>query len=113
MFFFVFLMIRRPPRSTRTDTLFPYTTLFRSIYIAMNAGTFGIILTMQRQGRMVERIDDLTGLAKTHPRLAFAMLIFMFSMAGIPPLAGFFAKLYVFLAAIEAHLYARDIGDAS
>src|SRR3546814_8424121 len=77
--------------------------IYMAIYIAMNAGTFGIILTMQRQGRMVERIDDLTGLAKTHPRLAFAMLIFMFSMAGIPPLAGFFAKLYVFLAAIEAH----------
>src|SRR3546814_10486452 len=62
--------------------------IYMAIYIAMNAGTFGIILTMQRQGRMVERIDDLTGLAKTHPRLAFAMLIFMFSMAGIPPLAG-------------------------
>src|SRR3546814_456351 len=83
--------------------------IYMAIYIAMNAGTFGIILTMQRQGRMVERIDDLTGLAKTHPRLAFAMLIFMFSMAGIPPLAGFFAKLYVFLAAIEAHLYALAI----
>jgi NADH-quinone oxidoreductase subunit N len=60
---------------------------------------------MRQRGRMVEGIDDLAGLAKTHPVLAAVMAVFMFSMAGIPPLAGFFGKLYVFLAAIEAELY--------
>jgi NADH-quinone oxidoreductase subunit N len=59
---------------------------------------------MRRNGRAVEEIDDLGGLARTQPMLAAAMAIFMFSLAGIPPLAGFFAKIYVFLAAIEAGL---------
>src|SRR3546814_5100284 len=54
---------------------------------------------------MVERIDDLKGLSKTHPGMAMALAIFMFSMAGIPPLVGFFAKFYIFLAAIEVGLY--------
>jgi NADH-quinone oxidoreductase subunit N len=60
---------------------------------------------MKRQGRQVETIEDLRGLSRTNPMLALAFLIFMFSMAGIPPMAGFFAKFYVFLAAIQAHLY--------
>jgi NADH-quinone oxidoreductase subunit N len=54
---------------------------------------------------MLERIDDLKGLARTRPGLALAMAVFMFSLAGIPPLAGFFGKLYVFLAAIQAGEY--------
>jgi NADH-quinone oxidoreductase subunit N len=54
---------------------------------------------------MVERIEDLKGLSKTHPAMALALGIFMFSMAGIPPLVGFFGKFYIFLAAIEAQLY--------
>lgn len=54
---------------------------------------------------MVETIDDLAGLSKTHPMVALALAIFMFSMAGIPPLAGFFGKLYIFLSAIESGLY--------
>ena len=58
---------------------------------------------------MVEGIDDLAGLGKTNPMLAAGMTVFMFSMAGIPPLAGFFGKLYVFLAAIEAELYGLAI----
>ena len=60
---------------------------------------------MRKKGRATEEISDLAGIAKTNPGLALAMAIFMFSMAGIPPLAGFFGKLYVFLAAIEAELY--------
>ncbi len=79
--------------------------LYLSIYLFMNMGTFACILAMRRQGRMVEEIDELAGLSKTNPYLAAALGIFMFSMAGIPPLAGFFAKFYVFLAAIEAGLY--------
>jgi NADH-quinone oxidoreductase subunit N len=83
--------------------------VYMAIYLFMNIGTFAVILCMKRDGRMVERIDDLAGLSRTQPGLALALAIFMFSMAGIPPLAGFFAKLYVFFAAIDAGLYALAI----
>jgi NADH-quinone oxidoreductase subunit N len=79
--------------------------LYLAIYLFMNMGTFACILAMRRQGRIVEDIGELAGLSRTNPYMALALAIFMFSMAGIPPLAGFFAKLYVFLAAIEAGLY--------
>jgi len=79
--------------------------IYLAIYLVMNLGTFACILAMRKGDRMVEDINDLAGLGKTHPMLAAAMTLFMFSMAGIPPLAGFFGKLYVFLAAIEAELY--------
>jgi NADH-quinone oxidoreductase subunit N len=79
--------------------------LYLSIYIVMNLGTFACILCMRQKDVMVERIDDLKGLSKTNPAMAMALAIFMFSMAGIPPLVGFFGKFYVFLAAIEAQLY--------
>jgi NADH-quinone oxidoreductase subunit N len=83
--------------------------VYMAIYIFMNLGVFACILCMRRGGGMVETIDDLAGLSKTHPMVALAMAIFMFSMAGIPPLAGFFGKLYIFLAAVEAKLYALAI----
>ncbi|HCP01461.1 MAG: NADH-quinone oxidoreductase subunit NuoN [Alphaproteobacteria bacterium] len=83
--------------------------LYLTIYLFMNMGTFACILAMRRQGRMVEEIDQLAGLSKTNPYLAAAIGVFMFSMAGIPPLAGFFAKFYVFLAAIEAGLYVLTV----
>ena len=83
--------------------------IYLAIYLVMNVGTFACILCMRRGERMVENIDDLAGLSKSHPMLALAMAVFMFSMAGIPPLAGFFGKLYVFLAAIEAELYTLAI----
>jgi len=70
-------------------------------YVAMSAGAFACIIAMRRQGRAVERIADLGGLAKTDLPLASLLAIFMFSMAGIPPFAGFFGKLYVFLAAVQ------------
>ncbi len=79
--------------------------VYMAIYLAMVVGTFGCILCMRQKGQMVEGISDLAGLAKSHPAMALAMAVFMFSMAGIPPLAGFFGKIYVFLAAIEAELY--------
>lgn len=79
--------------------------IYMAIYVFMNLGTFAVILCMQRGGKMVEEIGDLAGLSKTQPALALAFGIFMFSMAGIPPLAGFFSKLYIFLAAIDAGLY--------
>ena len=83
--------------------------IYLAIYMVMNIGTFACILCMRRGGLMVEAIDDLAGLGKTHPLLAGTLVVFMFSLAGIPPLAGFFGKLYVFLAAIEAGLYALAI----
>ena len=83
--------------------------LYMAIYLAMNTGTFACILCMCRKGEMVEEISDLAGLSKSNPMLAAALLIFMFSMAGVPPLAGFFGKFYIFLAAIEAQLYTLAI----
>jgi NADH-quinone oxidoreductase subunit N len=71
----------------------------------MVLGTFCIVLCMRVRGRLVEGISDLAGLSRTNPLMALAMGIFMFSLAGIPPLAGFFAKLYIFLAAVDAQLY--------
>ncbi|MCH7937517.1 MAG: NADH-quinone oxidoreductase subunit NuoN [Proteobacteria bacterium] len=85
------------------------TLIYLAIYLAMNIGTFACILCMRRGDRMVEGIDDLAGLGKTHPMLALGIVVFMFSMAGIPPLAGFFGKFYIFIAAIEAGLYALAV----
>ncbi len=79
--------------------------IYLAIYLFMNIGTFACILCMRRGGRMVEDIYDLAGLSKSHPMIALGLAIFMFSMAGIPPLAGFFGKLYIFQAAIEAEFY--------
>ena len=79
--------------------------IYLAIYLVMNVGTFTCILCMRRSEGMVEGIEDLKGLSKTNPYMAAALLFFMFSLAGIPPLAGFFGKLYIFLAAIRAELY--------
>ena len=79
--------------------------IYLAIYVAMNVGTFACILCMRARSGMVEGIDDLSGLAKNSPLLALALAIFMFSMAGIPPLGGFFGKFYIFLAAVNAELY--------
>ncbi|MBY0335022.1 MAG: NADH-quinone oxidoreductase subunit NuoN [Acetobacteraceae bacterium] len=75
--------------------------LYTAIYVAMTLGSFAVLVAMRRGGRAVERVDDLAGLGRTDPGMALAMAIFMFSLAGIPPLAGFFAKLYVLLPAVE------------
>src|SRR6202140_2601908 len=78
--------------------------VYMAIYLFMNLGTMTVILCMRQKGRMLEGIADLSGLGRTQPGLALALGIFMFGLAGIPPTAGFFPKLYVFLAAIDAHL---------
>jgi NADH-quinone oxidoreductase subunit N len=75
--------------------------VYMAIYIAMNIGAFAVLIAMRRDGRAVEGVDDLAGLGRSDPGMALAMAIFMFSMAGIPPMAGFFAKLYVLLPAIQ------------
>ncbi len=79
--------------------------VYIAIYVAMTLGTFACILAMRRDGKMVEDISDLAGLARTKPMMAFFFAMLLFSLAGIPPLAGFFAKFYVFLAAIQAGLF--------
>jgi NADH-quinone oxidoreductase subunit N len=83
--------------------------IYMAIYLVTTLGTFGCVLAMRREGGYVEDIDDLAGLSKTHPMMAFILAMLMFSLAGIPPLAGFFAKWYVFVAAVEAKLYALAV----
>ena len=79
--------------------------IFLAIYVFMNVGTFAVILTMRRGGRMIEEIDGLAGLSKTNPLMALCLGVFMFSMAGIPPFAGFLGKLYIFQSAVQAGLF--------
>jgi len=79
--------------------------VYMAIYVAMTLGTFAGIIAMRRPEGPVEKISDLAGLARTKPAMAFFLAMMMFSLAGVPPLAGFFAKLYVFFAAINAGLY--------
>ena len=78
--------------------------VYMAIYLAMTLGTFACILSLRRNDAMFENISDLSGLARTHPMMAFCLAMMMFSLAGIPPLAGFFAKFAVFNAAIQANL---------
>jgi len=79
--------------------------IYIAIYVAMTLGSFAIILAMKRNGQAVEQISDFAGLSRTNPLLAFFFAMLLFSLAGIPPLAGFFAKWYVFVAAIKANLF--------
>jgi NADH-quinone oxidoreductase subunit N len=79
--------------------------IYLTIYLVMTLGSFAAILAMRINGRNVEEISDLAGLSRTNPVMAFFFAMLMFSLAGIPPLAGFFAKYYVLLAAVDAGLY--------
>ena len=80
--------------------------IYLSVYLVMNVGAWTVVLNMRSADEgLVEGIDDLAGLARRRPLMALAMAIFLFSLAGVPPLAGFFAKFYVFLAAVDAGLY--------
>lgn len=83
--------------------------VYMIIYMIMTLGSFACVLAMRRKGFMVEEISDLSGLARTNKGLAFIFAMLMFSLAGIPPLAGFFAKYFVFLAAVKAGLYTLAI----
>lgn len=88
-----------------TQTGVEGVSVYLVIYVFMNIGVFACIISMRQQGEMVESIDDLRGLSKTNRGMSAALTFFMFSMAGIPPLAGFFGKLMVFAAAVDAGLY--------
>jgi NADH-quinone oxidoreductase subunit N len=83
--------------------------IYMAIYLAMTLGAFACILSLRRGTVMFENVDDLSGIARTHPVIAFCLATMMFSLAGIPPLAGFFAKFYVFAAAIQAGLVALAV----
>ena len=75
----------------------------------MNLGIFGCIFLMKKDGKYCEDIGDLAGISKKHPLISLSFLIILFSLAGIPPLAGFFAKFYVFMSVIESGMYALAI----
>ena len=79
--------------------------IYFTLYLFMSVGTFGFVLFMRRAGKQVEEISDLAGLSKTSPRGALFMLLMMFSMAGIPPFAGFYGKFFIFSSAIQSGLY--------
>jgi NADH-quinone oxidoreductase subunit N len=91
--------------ATGTNQGIQSTIVYLTIYLVMNLGAFGCIFMMKRENIFYENISDLSGLSKNHPMLAFGFLIILFSLAGIPPLAGFFAKFYIFMAVIEVKLY--------
>jgi NADH-quinone oxidoreductase subunit N len=78
--------------------------VYMAIYMAMTVGTFACIIAMRTKDGSVETIDDLAGLSKAQPAFAFVLMVLMFSLAGVPPLAGFWAKWYVFSAAVDAGL---------
>ena len=91
--------------AANTQTGVRGVAVYMLIYLVMTLGTFAFILAMRRKDGNVEQIDDLAGLSNTNPMMATILTILMFSLAGIPPLAGFWAKWYVFLAAIDSGLY--------
>lgn len=84
---------------------FAATLVYLSIYAVMTAGTFGILLSIHKGGTTAEKITDLSGLSQKRPHLAYALAILMFSMSGIPPMAGFFGKLLIFQSAISTGMY--------
>ena len=81
------------------------SVIYITIYILMNLGLFSCLLMMKRNNQYYESINDLSGLSKNHPLLSLSFLIILFSLAGIPPLAGFFAKFYIFKAVIEQSMF--------
>ena len=85
------------------------TVIYLSIYLLMNLGIFSCIFMMKRKDIFYEDIQDLSGLSKNHPIISFCLLVLLFSLAGIPPLAGFFAKFYVFMAVIKVEMYTLAI----
>ena len=95
--------------ATGTNNGVQSSVIYLTIYLVMNLGAFGCIFMMRRENNFYENINDLSGLSKNHPMLALGFLIILFSLAGIPPLAGFFAKFYIFMAVIESKMYALAI----
>ena len=91
--------------STGSNEGIQSSVIYFIIYIVMNLGLFSCLLMMKRNNKYFENLDDLSGLSKNHPLLSLSLLIILFSLAGIPPLAGFFAKFYIFKSVIEQSMY--------
>ena len=95
--------------TTGTNEGISSSILYIFLYVVMNIGSFVCIILMKRKNVYLENIRDLSGLSKNHPVIAFSFTVILFSLAGIPPLAGFFAKFYVFMAVIKSNLFALAI----
>jgi len=91
--------------ATGTNIGVQSSIIYLSIYLIMNLGAFGCIFMFKRENIFYENINELSGMSKNHPKLALSFLIILFSLAGIPPLAGFFAKFYIFVSVVEANMY--------
>ena len=91
--------------STGSNEGIQSSVIYITIYILMNLGLFSCLLMMKRNNEYYEDIEDLSGLSKNHPLLSLSLLIILFSLAGIPPLAGFFAKFYIFKSVLEQSMY--------
>ena len=91
--------------STGSNEGIQSSVIYITIYILMNLGLFSCLLMMKRNNEYFENIEDLSGLSKNHPLLSLSLLIILFSLAGIPPLAGFFAKFYIFKSVLEQSMY--------
>ena len=91
--------------TTGTNQGIQSSVAYISIYLVMNLAFFSCIFMLKRDDKYFENIDDLSGLSKNHPLLSFSLLVVLFSLAGIPPLAGFFAKFYIFMAVIEQSMF--------
>ncbi len=91
--------------ATGSSSGYASSVIYMTIYITMNIGAFGCIFLMKKDGKYSEEISDLSGISKNKPLLAISLLIILFSLAGVPPLAGFFAKFYIFMSVIENEMY--------
>ena len=91
--------------TTGTNQGIQSSIIYLIIYLIMNLAFFSCLFMLKRKDKFYENIEDLSGLSKKHPILALSFLIILFSLAGIPPLAGFFAKFYIFMAVIQKEMY--------
>ena len=91
--------------STGSNEGIQSSVIYISIYVVMNLALFSCLLMLKRNNQYYEEIEDLSGLSKNHPLLSLSLLVILFSLAGIPPLAGFFAKFYIFKAVLEQNMY--------
>ncbi len=95
--------------ATGAITGYQSAIVYISIYVIMNIGAFSCLYLLKKDGKYKENISDLSGISKKHPLLAISLLVILFSLAGVPPLGGFFAKFYVFVAVLEKQMYALAI----
>ena len=95
--------------ATGSTSGYASSVIYITIYVVMNIGAFSCLYLMKKDGAYKEDIEDLSGVSKKHPILAISFLIILFSLAGIPPLGGFFAKFYVFKAVLEQEMYVLAI----